>query len=107
MERLGEVQQIYIRLGHRNKEGVRLDLVRYKEETVALATDAKAKQEWRWRLNPSYVPKELPDPSLGLLVEAQSASKLPGWHGMGKKAKMRVRQEKEDIQFETYGRILA
>jgi len=107
MEKLGEVHQIYIRSGSRDKDGVRMDLVKYKEGVVALATDAKAKQEWRWRLTPSYVPTELPDPSVGLLIKAQSATKPAGWHGMGKRSKKRIRQEKKDVQLENYGRILA
>lgn len=108
MERAGEVHQVSIKKGAVNEDGVRLDAVNYRDNggKVFLPTDIQLKQEWRWRLNPSYVPISLPDPSFQTVIEAQSSPRPKGWHDMSRKTKARKKQERVDVQLRRYGRIL-
>ncbi|KAF8826700.1 hypothetical protein HHX47_DHR5000139 [Lentinula edodes] len=99
---LGEIDRVFIKQGASRRDEPRLDRVTYRMGGVSwVPTDIKKPQEWRWRLNPNYEPKELPDPDIATVMKAQTP-RVAG----GRKAKSRVKEERLTSQKRTYGRTI-
>ncbi|KAF9075870.1 hypothetical protein BDP27DRAFT_1314638 [Rhodocollybia butyracea] len=113
MEDIKQVHMVYIKKGP--PDGTGLDIVKLKEDkaqSMSVKTEIQwprhQNEQWRWRLNPDYVPKDLPDPTAETMIVAQSENNRTGrFHGMSRSQKRRAKIMDERLQLYRYGRKLA